>query len=186
MSNIDDAFDMLLEEFESEMELIHQQSVKMLEKKEYEKATKIIEQVGKIKALHSQIENLRREWNELFWKSPNRKSRKNTAQPKARRLGRGIKTPQTAYYLPILKALELMGGKGSVTEVLEKVGRIMQGNLKDVDFESLPSNSTVKRWENSAQWARNSMVHDGLLKKDSPHGIWEITEAGRRKIREQS
>ena len=34
------------------------------------------------------------------------------------------------------------------------------------------------RWRNAAQWARNSMVNDSLLKKDSPRGVWEITPKG--------
>jgi len=27
--------------------------------------------------------------------------------------------------------------------------------------------------------ARNAMVHEGLLKADSPRGIWEVTDKGR-------
>jgi hypothetical protein len=29
-----------------------------------------------------------------------------------------------------------------------------------------------------AQWAWSSVVNDSLLKKDSPRGVWEITEKG--------
>ena len=36
------------------------------------------------------------------------------------------------------------------------------------------------RWRNTAQWTRNTMVNEGLLAKDSPWGIWEITEKGRK------
>ena len=35
------------------------------------------------------------------------------------------------------------------------------------------------RWRNAAQWARNSMVNDGLMKNDSPRGVWEISDKGR-------
>jgi len=38
----------------------------------------------------------------------------------------------------------------------------------------------VKRWVNTARWARQKMVEKGLLAKDSPWGIWEITEKGRK------
>ena len=33
-------------------------------------------------------------------------------------------------------------------------------------------------WRNGAQWARHAMVTEGLLKADSPRGIWEISPAG--------
>lgn len=32
--------------------------------------------------------------------------------------------------------------------------------------------------------ARNTMRQEGLLKGDSPHGTWEITEAGRDRLAE--
>jgi len=38
------------------------------------------------------------------------------------------------------------------------------------------------RWRNTAQWCRHTMVQEGLLKRDSPHGIWEITEKGRQAL----
>jgi restriction endonuclease Mrr len=55
----------------------------------------------------------------------------------------------------------------------------MKGILNKYDYEPLPSNPTQKRWENSVQWARNTMVNEGLLSSDSPRGIWEITQKGR-------
>lgn len=36
--------------------------------------------------------------------------------------------------------------------------------------------SGVIRFQNIAQWARQSMVNEGLLKSDSEHRIWEISE----------
>ena len=39
-----------------------------------------------------------------------------------------------------------------------------------------------RRWRNAAQWARNSMIHEGLLKADSPRGVWEISDQGRRAL----
>jgi restriction system protein len=36
------------------------------------------------------------------------------------------------------------------------------------------------RWRNTAQWARNSLREEGLIRDDSPRGIWEITDKGRQ------
>lgn len=96
------------------------------------------------------------------------------------RLHKGVQTSKSAYYVPILKVLEEMGGSGSVAEVLERVHQLMKPVLKDVDYQPLTSNPDIPRWRNTAQWARKNMVIEGLLKNDSPYGVWEITDAGRR------
>lgn len=48
----------------------------------------------------------------------------------------------------------------------------------------LASDPDMPRWRNSAQWARNTMRQEGLIKENSPHGIWEISDAGRQKLKE--
>jgi hypothetical protein len=73
-----------------------------------------------------------------------------------------------------------MGGSGKVKDVLKRVEDNMKGTLKKCDYEPLSSNRDTLRWDNTARWARNSMINDGLLKSDSAHGVWEISEAGRR------
>lgn len=75
-----------------------------------------------------------------------------------------------------------MGGSGKVAEVLDRVGKKMKGKLKACDYEPLASDPKNPRWRNATQWARNSMVHEGLLKNDSPRGIWEISEKGKQQI----
>jgi hypothetical protein len=98
-------------------------------------------------------------------------------------LARGLRTPEAAFVLPILRAIEELGGSASMQQVLEKVGAAMKDQFKDVDHQSLSSDPTRPRWNNTAQWARNTMVQEGLLKKDSPRGTWEITAAGRARLK---
>jgi len=98
------------------------------------------------------------------------------------RLGRGIRTPESAFIVPILQAIQELGGSASMGQVLEKIGTAMKDVLKDVDHQTLKSDPTHPRWNNTAQWARNTMVTDGLLKKDSPRGVWEITAAGKQHL----
>jgi restriction system protein len=54
----------------------------------------------------------------------------------------------------------------------------MRFELKPIDYERL--NSGAIRWVNTAQWERYLMIQEGLLKTDSPRGIWEITEKGKQ------
>jgi len=93
-----------------------------------------------------------------------------------------MRTREESYVRPILKTLATMGGSGKMGDVLARVGTLMQGTLKKVDYEPLASDPDMPRWRNAAQWARNTMVKDGLLKPDSPRGVWEITDDGRKAL----
>jgi len=103
--------------------------------------------------------------------------RSNAQYPRV--VSKGERTQRQAFRIPILEALVELGGKGKTDEILEKVERKMKHILKSVDYEKLPSGVMI-RWQNTAQWERYIMVQDGLLRSDSPKGIWEITEKGRK------
>ena len=95
-----------------------------------------------------------------------------------KRTRRGEKTPQDAYIIPILESLIESGGEGRAKDILGMVEQKIKGILKDVDYELLPSGIDI-RWRNTAMWVKTDMKNQGLLKSDSPHGIWEISEKGR-------
>ena len=98
--------------------------------------------------------------------------------PLRQRLRRGKGTSQSEFFQPILETLVNLGGSGQVREVLRGVLGRMDGVLREVDYELLPSKGEP-RWETVACFARLTMVHRGMLKKGSPRGTWEITEKGR-------
>lgn len=100
------------------------------------------------------------------------------------RINYGQRTQQVKYRTPILQALEDLGGSGYVNEVLDFVYKKMKNFLVSVDLEELPS-VRQKRWRNAAMWEKSHMVKDGLLKSDSPRGIWEISEKGKKYLKEQ-
>lgn len=100
------------------------------------------------------------------------------------RINYGQRTQQVKYRTPILQALEDLGGSGYVNEVLDFVYKKMKNFLVPVDLEEIPS-VRQKRWRNTAMWERSHMVKDGLLKSDSPRGIWEISEKGKKYLKEQ-
>jgi hypothetical protein len=99
-----------------------------------------------------------------------------------RKLRRGLRTPETAFYLPILQALDGLGGSGRTADVVRRVGEIMGGVLSQDDREPLPSTGQP-RWENTSQFARYSMVRNGLLKSDSSRGVWVVSEKGLEHLR---
>ena len=78
------------------------------------------------------------------------------------------------YRQPILEALRELGGKGTVDDVLSRVLIKVRPRLSQIDFEKTTAN--LVRWKNTAQWERYKMVLDGILKSNSPRGIWELEE----------
>jgi len=88
-------------------------------------------------------------------------------------------TSQADYTRPILESLIEMGGSGRMFSVLGMVLQKMKDKMTSKDLEKLPTGPGV-RWKNKAQWERQRLKTEGYLKKDSPRGIWEITDEGRR------
>lgn len=107
-----------------------------------------------------------------------------TAEPpgeRRRKLKRGLRTPETAFYRPILLALNELGGSGRTADVVRRVGEVMADALGPDDREPLPSTG-LPRWENTTQFARHSMVRSGFLKSGSPRGLWEISAKGLERL----
>jgi negative regulator of replication initiation len=102
--------------------------------------------------------------------------RTNKRGDHSNRTPRGMKTPERAFREPILRALYELGGSGQISEILEKVYVLIRDKLKEVDHQRLASGEI--RWRNTAQWERYNMVNEGLIKKNSPIGTWELTAKG--------
>ena len=178
-------FELLLEEMETEIEFINQSGAKAFAARNYDAARAVLERADQVTALREKLAALRSEWEKLVpvISSNGASSRKNGSHDLGR-LQRGVRTRENAYFKPILQVLNQMGGVGDMSEVLERLPKLMKGTLTDIDFEPLASNTEVPRWWNTAQWAQSAMVQAGLLKADSPRGVWEMTEAGHRLIAE--
>lgn len=93
-----------------------------------------------------------------------------------------VRTPQGQYRRLILEALYELGGSGRVSDVLASVEKKV--TLTQRDKESLRSGDV--RWQNSCQWERFVLVQQGLLKSDSPRGLWELTGVGVAEVETQS
>jgi len=103
----------------------------------------------------------------------------NTGKTIARRTYRGprSKKPKTDSHIlrqEIMKALQKLGGRAPVHRVLEEMEKQLNERLLPRDLELLKDGSVV--WQNSAQWERFHMIKEGILKDNSPHGIWELSE----------
>jgi Mrr N-terminal domain len=97
-------------------------------------------------------------------------SRKDRAAP-------GSILPEGEYWRPILSILEQAGGSAPAGAVIDSLEQRLRGRLMPRDEETLAMGEV--RWRNRARFARLRMIEQGLLSKESPRGIWEITDSGR-------
>ena len=91
----------------------------------------------------------------------------------------GTPLPRQNYGLSILRALKSLGGSGATHQVLDLVYQFMEAanELREID-KSRRSDGKFY-WDNRTQDMRRELISKGLMKDDSPWGIWEISDAGR-------
>lgn len=87
---------------------------------------------------------------------------------------------EEAYEVPMLEVIAEHGDRAAAREVLDELETRLDGLLTEVDKQPL-STGTI-RWRNRAQFVRLRLVEQGDLVKDSPRGVWELTQQGRRRI----
>jgi len=167
------ALDLLLEEVEIVIDEVSKDAARKAEAQDFVGARESIEQAEALTAYRESIVRTQKEGQTLFPKSNPEKVLSGESRGYSK-LKKGLRTPQDAYYEPILHVLQMLGGSAPMKEVLEKVEERMSCILKDVDYEPLNTDPASIRWRNSAQWARHALVKEGRLKADSPRGIWEL------------
>jgi len=183
-SDVSSAFEMLLEEVEAEIDFLTRIGARAFESRDYDKVGEARDQAEKVTAFRDRVAALRKEWDLISGSEAEEDEETRVERRNLGRLRKGVRTPESAYYVPILRALSDLGGSAKMQTVLEMVYAAMKPILKDVDHQPLASDPGIPRWRNSAQWARNTMRQEGLLKDDSPHGTWEISDGGRARLKE--
>lgn len=101
-------------------------------------------------------------------------SKTKTSKSRKKR-SRTPKTDRMALRRNIIKALQTLGGKANVKDVLEEMARQMKDELLPGDLE-WRENANMYIWQHNAQWERYRMTQDGILRNDSSRGYWELNE----------
>lgn len=172
-NDVDMAFKLLLDEIESVIDALIKEAEKKLQSRDFENASALTKNAEKVTDFREKVKNLQNEWQTLFASKDAKQNVKNNVK----NLVRGLRTKESTFYLPILESLVELGGRAEAKAVLDKVRQKMENVLNKYDKQPLKSGKL--RWENTARWARKTMVQEGLLSANSPRGIWEITEKGR-------
>jgi hypothetical protein len=170
------ALESCIAELESILSEINATIKRAIDEANYAKSQQLIQEAEAVKRVIEQVRQIAAGTPTLLTpirtaKSPARSRQRGKRQPRG--------TPQGAYHVPILEALVELGGKAPVSAVLERVYTKLEGRLQPSDLEFVPSGQE-ERWRNTAKWARADLKEQGYLAADSPKGIWEITDAGRR------
>jgi len=185
--NVTSAFEILLESIETEVDFLTRYGIRAFEEKDFEKVDLARTEAEKITLFHEKVAVLQKEWKGMTEVEVIEVDEETNAERRnLGRLQRGLRTTEEDFRLPVLQALVEAGGRAKTRAALDRVGEIMKGTSNEFDHEPLASGSNTMRWRNTAQWARNSMCREGLMKADSPHGVWEISDEGRRYLKEQS
>lgn len=186
--DVSSALSLLGESLQAEVQRINHEGAQAMQVGDYDTAQAVIDFAKRLTAFRQKVSSLGEEWAQL--EELRDKASTEVQQIVSKRFfgksRKGEITPHEAYFQPILEVLVEMGGKGKTRAVLDRLGEKMQPLLKPKDYEPLESDGKSIRWRNAAQWARNAMVNndsDGRMKKNSPHGLWEISEKGRASLK---
>ncbi|GIV01952.1 MAG: hypothetical protein KatS3mg015_0782 [Fimbriimonadales bacterium] len=177
--NVSSAFDLLVEEIQRHIQLIQEEGAALMTGGQLAQAKRAINEAEDAKAFLTKVREIASQWKRLR-SGKRRRQAKSTRKTEGGRAPRGSRTPEKAFRIPILAALVELGGSAKLGDVLDRVESAMRQTLKPCDFEPLPSDPNSVRWRNTAQWCRNTLVKEGLMKQNSPHGTWEISDKGRR------
>jgi len=174
------AFDLLLSEIDPHLAELQSAIADAAKRGAYDKVGQLAKTAQELADLKKELAAVENRYNRLI----------ETDEPdelaaEGKRIRRGLKTPQDAYRVPILQALVALGGRSELHPVLERVHELMKGQLNEHDLAVLPSDGVTPRWRNTAQWARNSLREEGLIRDDTPRAVWEISEKGRQWLQEQ-
>jgi restriction system protein len=89
---------------------------------------------------------------------------------------------QNELEVPLLKALEQLGGAAKPKDVYSIVAKPFADQLTEEDLAAkLPSSPSTFEWHNLVQWSRQALIDRGEI-DGSTRGLWRITAEGQKRI----
>ena len=77
----------------------------------------------------------------------------------------------------IIASLKFIGRSARAEEVTNHIKKVFGNEFNEREKEPIPSTGEP-RWHKNVNWARYYMTKAGLLREDSPRGVWDLTEKG--------
>jgi len=86
----------------------------------------------------------------------------------------GLTTPQEEYWPHIIEVLKINGGRAQVLEIRAWIEKNMSHLFRPRDLERLKNGELV--WWKIARRGRVKMLQEGILKRNTVKGMWELNE----------
>ena len=187
-TDVEEALDLLSTEVRDEILRIRDEGADAMKQGDYDTAKSVIEFAGKLESSAGDVDKLVAQWNKI--------AKQHDVEPETvkaivgktffQRARKGTITSDKEFQIPLLQALVKLGGSDKTQQVIDQVGKLMEGKLKPKDFDLLKSEPHMVRWRNKVMWARNSLVNElGYMKSDAPFGVWAISDKGRKWLDDQ-
>lgn len=185
MSTIGTAFEQLLDEMKRHIIIVREQIKDANDQHDFEQvaalagvAQKLKNALDEIEVFASTVAAIVPAVESLSIDTTQSQDSPQSATKKSAPLAKGLRTPDTLYVPHLLAALNELGGHGTSHAVIDRVGQRMVSILNEYDYQMLASQPDMPRWRNAVAWVRQMLVDQGLLRKDSPHGTWELSDKG--------
>jgi restriction system protein len=82
----------------------------------------------------------------------------------------------------LLLALHKLGGTSGAKDVIERL--IKNLGISDEEQRITRGKSKTPKFVNDCRWARENLKKQDFIKKNSPRGIWELTDDGKKAVAE--
>lgn len=126
------------------------------------------EEVGEaLESLRGELESMSADIQKIL------PAKDHDAKPRRRRPRSNVpRTDKQVLREYLVKALKAHGGRASIHDALKWMKEHLQHRFLPGDLETRTSGEVV--WENNTCWERYNLVQEGILKSDSPRGVWEL------------
>jgi hypothetical protein len=174
---VDEAFTALKQALIDELKEAKLEGAQAFEASQFDIAQSAARRGSKVGPILEQIEALALEWQE------NRVSEEQPAviETPEQALREAVSEPdskQSDYVLPILQALQELGGKGTASQVLDQIKKTLSTEVRNGQGGS-------NGWRLAVQTTSAAMVKRGFISAVSPEGEWKLTTKGRLYFFEQ-
>lgn len=188
-ADVEEALDLLSTEVRDEIQRIRGEGAEAMKTGDYNTAKSVIEFAGKLESFAGDVDKLVDQWRSIATQHDSEPEIVQAIVGKSffGKARKGSITSHKEFYIPVLQALVKLGGQAKPKDVIDLVGKLMEHRFKPKDLELLKSSPEMVRWRNKVMWARNSLVNElGYMMSDTPHGVWAISDKGRKWLTEQT
>jgi hypothetical protein len=174
---VDEAFTALKQAFIDELKEAKLEGANAFEESNFEQAQSAARRGAKVGTFLQQVEELALQWQEepVVEQEPQVSEAPEQALRDAVHQGR---SDDRDFVMPILQALQELGGKGTARQVLDQIESILDPTMKNGQGGS-------NGWQLAVKTASAGMVKKGYISAVSPEGEWKLTTKGRLYFFEQ-